>query len=326
MSGPHRAALPCANCGLPGKSCKGCRLAFFCSVDCLKADWENHCFVCTSKKHGNKSPAPMLELVQTATTGAGLKAAAKIELGEVLLREEPLLISAPMGAESSAEKYAYHVVAGVEAFYNATPRVRKAIMTELHAPDPVSSVVADGGNSVTISTARQAEQWRDASWISWASKQADPSLDPDEPEPAKRLPLWLGMTEFTRFLLAFQSNAWSLPQPPDSYCAKHAQDQRSPLPAGSSVLLRLGSKFNHSCQPNVGFEWDFTKRMALFRALRPIASGEELCVSYLVTGVELESLRVEERGRLLGLKCGMEGAICRCDRCVLERSVARIHE
>ena len=70
------------------------------------------------------------------------------------------------------------------------------------------------------------------SWLCW------PGADPASPT---SLPHWLNLPEFVRFLLIFQSNAWSLAG-------------GTPLAegsAGSAALFRLGSKFNHSCDPNV---------------------------------------------------------------------------
>ena len=81
-------------------------------------------------------------------------------------------------------------------------------------------------------TLSHAEQWRDSCWACW------PGADPSSPT---CLPHWITLSEFVRFLLIFQSNAWSLAG-------------GVPLSEGSTggtALFRLGSKFNHSCDPNV---------------------------------------------------------------------------
>ena len=94
---------------------------------------------------------------------------------------------------------------------------------------------------------------------------------------------------------------------------------------GSAALLRLGSKFNHSCSPNAAFSWEpddtsssssSTSGAALFFALRDIEAGEDLTVSYLSDGVL--SLDVKERRRRLRQKPGMEGVTCSCTRCAAE--------
>ncbi|KAK5134267.1 hypothetical protein LTR08_006811 [Meristemomyces frigidus] len=59
-----------------------------------------------------------------------------------------------------------------------------------------------------------------------------------------------------------------------------------PLPGGKAgktqaVVFGLGSMFNHSTQDqNVGWTRDLEHQLIVYRALRPIAEGEELCISY----------------------------------------------
>ncbi|KAG0345622.1 hypothetical protein BG004_003466 [Podila humilis] len=49
---------------------------------------------------------------------------------------------------------------------------------------------------------------------------------------------------------------------------------------GMALALGLGSMFNHSKYPNVGFQRDFENRMIRYTTLRDVAAGEELCISY----------------------------------------------
>ncbi|KAG0330746.1 hypothetical protein BG000_011536 [Podila horticola] len=44
---------------------------------------------------------------------------------------------------------------------------------------------------------------------------------------------------------------------------------------GMALAMGLGSMFNHSKDPNVGFQRDFANKM-----IRDVAAGEELCISY----------------------------------------------
>jgi hypothetical protein len=104
----------------------------------------------------------------------------------------------------------------------------------------------------------------------------------------------------------------------------------------ASPVLRLGSKFNHSCEPNVGFSWQHHAEggaaaaapggvgRGCFTALREIPVGEELNISYLTD----EQLAMAERQRAVHLfaKPGMEWLAecggCGCVRCVVDRSAA----
>ena len=48
-----------------------------------------------------------------------------------------------------------------------------------------------------------------------------------------------------------------------------------------AVVLGLGSMFNHSIRSqNVGWHRDLTRQVIVYRALRDIREGEELCISY----------------------------------------------
>ncbi|KAJ6202016.1 hypothetical protein J3E72DRAFT_410453 [Bipolaris maydis] len=48
-----------------------------------------------------------------------------------------------------------------------------------------------------------------------------------------------------------------------------------------AVVFGLGSMFNHSTQEqNVGWMRDLCRKIIIYRALRDIPAGEELCISY----------------------------------------------
>jgi SET domain-containing protein len=49
---------------------------------------------------------------------------------------------------------------------------------------------------------------------------------------------------------------------------------------GMALALGLGSMFNHSSSPNVGFQRDFDNSLIRYSTMREIQVGEELCISY----------------------------------------------
>ncbi|KAK3847469.1 MAG: hypothetical protein J3R72DRAFT_431469 [Linnemannia gamsii] len=49
---------------------------------------------------------------------------------------------------------------------------------------------------------------------------------------------------------------------------------------GMALALGLGSMFNHSRSPNVGFQRDIDNGLIRYSTLREIQVGEELCISY----------------------------------------------
>lgn len=54
-----------------------------------------------------------------------------------------------------------------------------------------------------------------------------------------------------------------------------------PLGKTQAVIFGLGSMFNHSTRDqNVGWKRDLQREVVVYRALRDIRAGEELCISY----------------------------------------------
>jgi len=75
----------------------------------------------------------------------------------------------------------------------------------------------------------------------------------------------------------------------------------------------LGSRFNHSCSPNVQHTWWETPGEDVRFALREIPQGQELCISYLGIS-DLLSPRSERRAKLQQ----RFGFSCTCEACSLE--------
>ncbi len=79
-------------------------------------------------------------------------------------------------------------------------------------------------------------------------------------------------------------------------------------PANESLgfgIFPLGALFNHSCLPNCTYANEGPQ--LVFRLLRPVPEGEELCVNY----TELYAARDQRRAELLASK----SFTCRCRRC-----------
>ncbi len=73
-------------------------------------------------------------------------------------------------------------------------------------------------------------------------------------------------------------------------------------------LYPVGAMLNHSCVPNV--MQSFAGRRIIFRAIAPIAAGQEATISY----VELSATRAERRATLLAGYCFDidAGKVCKC--------------
>lgn len=79
--------------------------------------------------------------------------------------------------------------------------------------------------------------------------------------------------------------------------------------AGSALYL-LGSLFNHSCEPNVHVTFPGNDSTAVFTAARQIAEGEQLFITYIDAGQELDA-----RQEYLAFAYGFR---CHCVRCCEE--------
>lgn len=91
-----------------------------------------------------------------------------------------------------------------------------------------------------------------------------------------------------RDLLVFRSNAYT-------------------VPGGRwAMFLRL-ARVNHSCKPNVANAWDAARAEKVLWAVRDIAAGEEVCVTY----VRLLQERDQRRHRL-----AQYGFLCACEACL----------
>jgi hypothetical protein len=75
-----------------------------------------------------------------------------------------------------------------------------------------------------------------------------------------------------------------------------------------SAVTLFGSKFSHSCNPNVGYSSQ--SGLMEYRVLKPIRKGEQVAFSYLA---DLYETATDERRQLLK---ATKTFVCRCERCV----------
>ncbi|EJD45641.1 SET domain-containing protein [Auricularia subglabra TFB-10046 SS5] len=74
-----------------------------------------------------------------------------------------------------------------------------------------------------------------------------------------------------------------------------------------SAVMQIMSRANHSCAPNTSFNWEWQKYQATYTALRDIAAGEEITVSY-IDDKKPKSERRKELKEKYFFKCT-------CERC-----------
>ncbi|TCD66925.1 hypothetical protein EIP91_000764 [Steccherinum ochraceum] len=99
----------------------------------------------------------------------------------------------------------------------------------------------------------------------------------------------------------FESNAIYLP---------HSDPARE-----QEAIFLLASRFNSSCSPNVSKCWDPTLHAMLFRTLRDVEEGEELCFNYC----DVLGTRDQRREEILEER----NFECRCEVCELDDEESR---
>ena len=85
--------------------------------------------------------------------------------------------------------------------------------------------------------------------------------------------------------------------------------QAAPAKRRRGVFL-AAARANHSCTPNAARVWDAAKQAMVFRTLRAVRAGEELCINY----VDVLGSR-EERNANLWDHFGFE---CACETCAMQ--------
>ena len=77
----QRMTAHCTTCGISTKKrCGKCGRAWYCSIDCQKEDWKEH------KRNCNP-----FNIRETHEKGMGLFASCDLEIGDLIIREDPIL-------------------------------------------------------------------------------------------------------------------------------------------------------------------------------------------------------------------------------------------
>lgn len=217
-----------------------------------------------------------VEVRDTPGTGKGLFATQAIPRHALLFAEEPLLF-APKGGDRVSNHRVRHFV---EALDQLPPR-RRADFTSLYAsPTQLNHINDDSKN-------------RMRNWYAQVKGLSGKELDD-------------AMAAGVAALAAYRTNNVAVldyenPEYPDGVML-------------GGVVYSVFSRINHACDPNAAFFYLGVRSQRLgVRALRDIAAGDQIFVSYLGDNARREMTRTQ---RQEGLKTW--GFECGCDACVEE--------
>ncbi|KZV71486.1 SET domain-containing protein [Peniophora sp. CONT] len=134
-----------------------------------------------------------------------------------------------------------------------------------------------------------------ANAMRFSEEQAESIFSRMSPENQKKYRSLSGSDGFSPLTGIVRANAWGIP-----VGTIDPEGVRFGVSSGTgySTVGELSSRFNHSCQPDVKYSFNLPSFSMEFHAVRPIAKGEEMTVSYsgLGLGIELRKSRLKPYG------------------------------
>lgn len=86
-------------------------------------------------------------------------------------------------------------------------------------------------------------------------------------------------------------------------------DAKTSRAAVKGGIFLLGSRFNSSCMPNTNNNWDAESEELVFRAIKDVRAGDELCIAYGNVLAAREKRQAEMKRKF--------GFVCKCEACML---------
>ncbi|KAJ7575640.1 hypothetical protein C8J56DRAFT_410128 [Mycena floridula] len=93
-----------------------------------------------------------------------------------------------------------------------------------------------------------------------------------------------------------RTNAFGAPDP-----LRHKENKGGKV--DHSILCDQGSRINHSCTPNSGYDWDAASFSIKFWAIRDVEEGEEITYSYVRCGIAASSAVRQKALEPYGFRC-----------------------
>jgi len=267
-----------------------CGKVSYCGVNCQKSDWKSH-----------KPECPPFKVTKLAGRGRGIIATRKINIGEVVLEELPLMFIDSPNSEVAADVFKTE-------FAKVDEQTKKIILTLF---DPIN----DELKLELQSSISEIEKEIDI------QRQADPSNETVNQLTKKLESLGADLVqdkeeksesdEIEAALRIFSGNSLQVCEVGSLY---------SPT---EGALYQNISLINHSCNPNSVWSWvkdNFRKKVV--RAVKTIKKGEEVLANY----VDTEEFNFGTRDYRRAALVDKFGFICKCSECLLDGQEFELNE
>eukprot|EP00092_Neocalanus_flemingeri_P008411 GFUD01009067.1.p1 GENE.GFUD01009067.1~~GFUD01009067.1.p1 ORF type:complete len:387 (-),score=107.42 GFUD01009067.1:317-1477(-) len=267
-----------------------CGKVSYCGVDCQKSDWKSH-----------KPDCPPFKVAKLPGRGRGLLATRKINVGEVVIEEVPLLT-----IDSPNSEVAVDVFKG--EFAKIDDKSKQTILTLF---DPINDELKLELQSSISDIEQEIEKQRQADPENETVKELTKKLESLGADIAKDSEAESEGDITEAALRIFSGNSLQVCEVASIYSSTEGG------------LYHQISLLNHSCNPNSVWSWvkDDYKRKVV-RAVKTIKKGEEVLANYVDTEEFNFGLREFRRAVLVD----KFGFICRCSECALDGDELYLNE
>ena len=274
----------CGGCGL-GRTVNSCSCgkAAYCGPACQKSDWKSH-----------KSVCPPFRVTRLPGKGRGLVASRRLNCGDLILDETPLMVVDNVNSEIAAEK-----------FKTGFDKLDKETQNEvLSYYDPITNQLKLEIQSSISEIEEELNQQHlsnpDKSSLQEISDRLESLSSNFSDEVVEKEVNEEDVSE--KALRIFSANSLQV-------C-----EVESLHSATEGGLYRNISLLNHGCSPNCVWSWVAGEpRRKQVRAIKTVSKGEELLANYVDTEEFNFGVRQERRAILLD----KFGFICQCSECGL---------
>lgn len=274
------------------KNACSCGKVSYCGVDCQKSDWKSH-----------KPDCPPFKVIKIPRKGQGLVATRKLNVGEVIIEDLPLMVIDNPNSESTVSADVFK-----KEFAKIDDETKQKILSFF---DPLNDELKLEMQSTIGEIEKAIEKER--------------STDPDNDK----------INEMTKQLKSLSAD---LVEENEAEEAGDKAEKAMRIFAGNSIqvcevdsiysstegaLYPRIALINHSCNPNCVWSWvkdDFRRKVV--RAVKTIKKGEELLGNYLDTQEFNFGSRDYRRSELVN----KFGFICKCTECCLDGKELEFNE
>ena len=267
-----------------------CGKVSYCGLECQKSDWKTH-----------KPACPPFRVTKLPGRGKGVLATRKINVGEIIMEEVPLMVIDSPDSEVAVDVFK-------QEFAKVDDEAKRKVLSLF---DPLNDEIKlEMQNSISqIEKAIEKQRLSDPSdekihemtnqlesLSADLDKHAEDDNEGDQTEAALRI---------------FSGNSIQVCEVASIYSSTEGG------------LYHQISLINHSCNPNSVWSWvkdDFRKKVV--RAVKTIKKGEEIVANY----VDTEEFNFGSRDLRRSVLLDKFGFICKCSECVLDYTELELNE